>query len=166
MKLHDLKPPKGSTKPRRRVGRGIAGKGGKTASRGMKGQRARGTVPVGFEGGQMPLARRVPKLKGFTNPNRVEFAVVNVDWLVGDPSGTPVRGPGTYRVGGEVAVRQQLSLSLRVGDGEPAHFDSGLVEGGGEFPRIDILISVNGQYCFDRVIDLHALPREPPREPF
>jgi len=100
------------------------------------------------------------------DPLFAEFAVVNVDWLVGDPSGTPVRGPGTYRVGGEVAVRQQLSLSLRVGDGELAHFDSGLVEGGGEFPRIDILISVNGQYCFDRVIDLHALAREPPREPF
>jgi large subunit ribosomal protein L15 len=81
VKIHDLKPPKGSTKPRRRVGRGIAGKGGKTAGRGMKGQRARGTVPVGFEGGQMPLARRVPKLKGFKNPFRVEYAVVNLDTL-------------------------------------------------------------------------------------
>jgi large subunit ribosomal protein L15 len=81
MKIHDLKPPAGSTKPRRRVGRGIAGKGGKTAGRGMKGQRARGTVPVGFEGGQMPLARRVPKLKGFKNPFRVEYAVVNLDVL-------------------------------------------------------------------------------------
>jgi len=81
MKLHDLKPPKGSTKPRRRVGRGIAGKGGKTAGRGMKGQGARGQVPVGFEGGQMPLARRVPKLKGFKNPFRVEYAVVNLDTL-------------------------------------------------------------------------------------
>src|SRR6266568_5152687 len=65
MRIHDLKAPPGSTKPRRRVGRGIAGKGGKTAGRGMKGQGARDTVPVGFEGGQMPLARRVPKLKGF-----------------------------------------------------------------------------------------------------
>jgi large subunit ribosomal protein L15 len=81
MKVHDLKPPKGSTKPRRRVGRGIAGKGGKTAGRGMKGQNARGTVPVGFEGGQMPLARRVPKLKGFKNPFRVEYAVVNLDTI-------------------------------------------------------------------------------------
>jgi large subunit ribosomal protein L15 len=81
MKVHDLKPPKGSTKQRRRVGRGIAGKGGKTAGRGMKGQGARGNVPVGFEGGQMPLARRVPKLKGFKNPFRVEYAVVNLDTL-------------------------------------------------------------------------------------
>jgi len=81
MKAHDLKPPKGSTRPRRRVGRGIAGKGGKTAGRGMKGQGARGSVPVGFEGGQMPLARRVPKLKGFKNPFRVEYAVVNLDTL-------------------------------------------------------------------------------------
>jgi len=81
MKVHDLKPPKGSTRPRRRVGRGIAGKGGKTAGRGMKGQGARGSVPVGFEGGQMPLARRVPKLKGFKNPFRVEYAVVNLDTL-------------------------------------------------------------------------------------
>jgi len=81
MKAHDLKPPKGSTRPRRPVGRGIAGKGGKTAGRGMKGQGARGSVPVGFEGGQMPLARRVPKLKGFKNPFRVEYAVVNLDTL-------------------------------------------------------------------------------------
>jgi large subunit ribosomal protein L15 len=81
MKPHDLKPPAGSKRPRRRVGRGIAGKGGKTAGRGMKGQGARGTIPAGFEGGQMPLARRVPKLKGFKNPFRVEYAVVNLDAL-------------------------------------------------------------------------------------
>jgi large subunit ribosomal protein L15 len=81
MKIHDLKPPAGSTKPRRRVGRGIGGKGGKTAGRGMKGQGARDTVPPGFEGGQMPLIRRVPKLKGFKNPFRVEYAVVNLDTL-------------------------------------------------------------------------------------
>ena len=81
MKVHDLKPPSGSARPRRRVGRGIAGKGGKTAGRGMKGQGARDTVPPGFEGGQMPLARRVPKLKGFKNPFRVEYAVVNLDTL-------------------------------------------------------------------------------------
>jgi large subunit ribosomal protein L15 len=81
MKAHDLKPPVGSTRPRRRVGRGIGGKGGKTAGRGMKGQGARDTVPPGFEGGQMPLIRRVPKLKGFKNPFRVEYAVVNLDTL-------------------------------------------------------------------------------------
>ena len=81
MKIHDLKPPPGSARPRRRVGRGIAGKGGKTGGRGMKGQGARGSVPPGFEGGQTPLSLRIPKLKGFKNPFRVEYAVVNLDTL-------------------------------------------------------------------------------------
>src|SRR5215218_2970251 len=81
MKVHDLKPAPGSTRERKRVGRGIGGKGGKTAGRGTKGQGARGSVPPGFEGGQMPLIRRVPKLKGFKNPFRVEYAVVNLDTL-------------------------------------------------------------------------------------
>src|SRR2546430_7065633 len=61
-----------------------------------------------------------------------------------------------FRSGGEVAVRQQLSLSLRVGDGEPAHFDSGLAEGGGEFPRIDILISVNRDRKSTRLNSSHS----------
>ena len=81
MKVHDLQPPAGSTHPRRRVGRGIAGKGGKTAGRGTKGQHARNTVKPGFEGGQLPLAQRIPKLKGFHNPFRVAYAVVNLDTL-------------------------------------------------------------------------------------
>lgn len=80
-KIHDLKPPAGSHKARRRVARGIGGKGGKTAGRGMKGQSARGTVPAGFEGGQMPLHMRVPKLRGFNNPFRVEYQGVNLDTL-------------------------------------------------------------------------------------
>jgi large subunit ribosomal protein L15 len=82
MKLHDLVPPEGSTKPRRRVGRGIGGKGGKTAGRGTKGQKARGYVPAGFEGGQLPLMQRIPKLRGFKNPFRVEYTPVNLDALV------------------------------------------------------------------------------------
>ena len=81
MKVHDLKPAPGSTRERRRVGRGIGGKGGKTAGRGTKGQGARGSVKPGFEGGQMPLSRRVPKLKGFRNPFRVEYGVVNLDTI-------------------------------------------------------------------------------------
>ena len=81
MKAHDLKPAEGSTKARKRVGRGIGGKGGKTAGRGTKGQRARNTVPAGFEGGQMPLHMRVPKLKGFNNPFRVEYQAINLDTL-------------------------------------------------------------------------------------
>ena len=81
MKIHDLKPADGSTRNRKRVGRGIAGKGGKTAGRGTKGQRARDTIPAGFEGGQMPLHMRVPKLKGFNNPFRVEYQAINLDTI-------------------------------------------------------------------------------------
>jgi len=81
MKLHHLKPAEGAKKDRKRVGRGRAGAGGKTAGRGTKGWGARHNPKPGFEGGQMPLQRRVPKLKGFTNPNRVEYAVVNVEQL-------------------------------------------------------------------------------------
>ena len=81
MKVHDLKPAPGSNKAKRRVGRGIGGKGGKTAGRGTKGQKARDTVPMNFEGGQMPLHMRVPKLKGFKNPFRTEYQVVNLDKL-------------------------------------------------------------------------------------
>jgi large subunit ribosomal protein L15 len=81
MKVHELRPPAGSTRPRRRVGRGIAGKGGKTAGRGTKGQAARGQIPAGFEGGQLPLMQRIPKLRGFKNPFRVEYTPVNVGAL-------------------------------------------------------------------------------------
>jgi large subunit ribosomal protein L15 len=81
MKIHDLKPAPGSNTRKRRVARGIAGKGGKTAGRGTKGQHARNTVKVGFEGGQLPIQQRVPKLKGFTNPFRVEYGVINLDTL-------------------------------------------------------------------------------------
>src|ERR1700729_4341364 len=78
MKVHELRPPAGSTRPRRRVGRGIAGKGGKTAGRGTKGQAARSKIPAGFEGGQLPLMQRIPKLRGFKNPFRVEYTPVNL----------------------------------------------------------------------------------------
>ena len=81
MKLHEISGPRGSRKARHRVGRGIAGKGGKTAGRGMKGQHARDTVPAGFEGGQLPLMQRIPKLRGFKNPFRVEYTPVNLDAL-------------------------------------------------------------------------------------
>ena len=83
MKLHDLRPAEGSTKKRRRVGRGISAGQGKTAGRGTKGQRARtgrGIKPY-FEGGQLPLVRRLPHTRGFTNIHRVEYAVVNLDAL-------------------------------------------------------------------------------------
>ena len=98
MKLHDLTPPAGSNTAKRRVGRGIAGRRGKTAGRGMKGQKARGQVPANFEGGQMPLHMRVPKLKGFKNPFRVEYQAVNLDTIDAtgldrvDPAGLHARG--------------------------------------------------------------------------
>jgi large subunit ribosomal protein L15 len=81
VKLHDLKPPAGSTHRKRVVGRGIAGKGGKTAGRGTKGQKARRQIRVGFEGGQLPLLARIPQLKGFTNPFRVAYTPVNLDQI-------------------------------------------------------------------------------------
>ena len=79
MKVHDLTPPTGSRKRAKRVARGIGGRGGKTAGRGMKGQKARSKIRVGFEGGQMPYHQRIPKLKGFKNPFRVEYQAVNLD---------------------------------------------------------------------------------------
>lgn len=81
MKVHDLKPPAGSRKRAQRVGRGVGGRRGKTAGRGHKGQKARSKVRVGFEGGQMPLIRRVPKLRGFRNPFRVEYQAINLDTI-------------------------------------------------------------------------------------
>ncbi|MGH9227541.1 MAG: 50S ribosomal protein L15 [Acidimicrobiales bacterium] len=83
IKVHHLKPAPGSTKSRKRVGRGIGGRGGKTAGRGTKGLKARNTVPTNFEGGQMPLHMRVPKLKGFNNPFRVEYQAINLDTIEG-----------------------------------------------------------------------------------
>ena len=104
MKLHDLKPAPGSKRPKRRVGRGIGGKGGKTAGRGSKGQGARGTVSPRFEGGQTPLHRRTPKSKGFTNPFRVEYHVVNLETLELFDAGAEIT-PDTLRAHGLVAKR-------------------------------------------------------------
>jgi len=83
MRVDELAPSPGSTKRRKRVARGIGGKGGKTAGAGTKGQKARGRGKVarGFEGGQMPLKQRVPKLKGFNNPFRIEYQAVNLHTL-------------------------------------------------------------------------------------
>ena len=82
LKPHDLQPAPGSKKRPKRVGRGIAGKGGKTAGRATKGTKARSKVPVWYEGGQLPLQRRLPKMKGFTNPFRVEYQPINLDTIV------------------------------------------------------------------------------------
>jgi large subunit ribosomal protein L15 len=92
LKVHHLRPAPGSRAAKTRVGRGEASKG-KTAGRGTKGTGARKNVPAGFEGGQMPLQMRVPKLKGFKNRARVEYQVVNLDRL-----------SALYPEGGEVTV--------------------------------------------------------------
>ncbi len=83
MKLHDLRPDPGAKKKRKRVGRGTGSGRGKTAGRGTKGQNARsgGGVRPGFEGGQLPLIKRLPKLKGFKNPFKVHYVPVNLDRL-------------------------------------------------------------------------------------
>jgi large subunit ribosomal protein L15 len=120
MKVHDLHPAPGSSRPRRRVGRGIAGKGGKTAGRGTKGQGARGNIKPGFEGGQLPLKQRIPKLKGFKNPFRVEYTVVNLDAL--ESFDGEVVNPETLRAVGlvhkhglvKVLGRGELTRALEV----------------------------------------------------
>jgi len=83
MKLHDLKPAKGSKKEKNRVGRGDSSGSGKTAGRGTKGQKSRtgGNIPPYFEGGQLPLVRRLPQIRGFTNIFKTQFATVNLDRL-------------------------------------------------------------------------------------
>jgi len=80
LKLHHLRPAPGAKKTKTRKGRGEASKG-KTAGRGGKGTRARNTVRIGFEGGQLPLVMRLPKLRGFKNPERVEYQAVNVSTI-------------------------------------------------------------------------------------
>jgi large subunit ribosomal protein L15 len=100
VKIHDLQPAPGSNRARKRVGRGIGGKGGKTAGKGTKGQKARGTIPARFEGGQLPLVQRIPKRRGFTNPFRVEYGVINLDTLE-EAEGTEIT-PDTLRAGGLV----------------------------------------------------------------
>lgn len=109
MKLHDLRPPEGSRRAKRRVGRGIGGRGGKTAGRGMKGQKARGKVAVKFEGGQTPLVRRVPKRKGFRNPFRVAYEPVNLDVLETFAAGAEVT-PDALRARGLVAKRGHVKI--------------------------------------------------------
>ncbi|MEW6058972.1 MAG: 50S ribosomal protein L15 [Actinomycetota bacterium] len=100
MKPHHLRPAEGARKSKKRVGRGRAGVRGKTAGRGTKGYLAKHNPKLGFEGGQMPLQRRVPKLKGFKNINRVEYAVVNVEKL------------GQVFEGGEVDPEAMLAHGL------------------------------------------------------
>ena len=113
--VHDLRPAPGARTAKRRVGRGEAGKRGKTAGRGTKGTKARGQVPRWFEGGQMPLHMRVPKRKGFTSPNRVERQAVNVGDLARlFPDGGAV-GPTQMAAAGAVRPRRPVAV---LGTGE------------------------------------------------
>jgi large subunit ribosomal protein L15 len=114
MKLHHLRPAEGSKKRKIRVGRGEGGRRGKTAGRGTKGLKARSKVRRGFEGGQMPLQRRMPKLRGFRNPNRVEYTVINVERLNEFDAGTTVTADD-LRAGGLVKHRGKVKV---LGEGE------------------------------------------------
>jgi large subunit ribosomal protein L15 len=114
MKLHHLKPAPGSKSRKIRVGRGEGGRRGKTAGRGTKGQKARSKVRQGFEGGQTPLQRQLPKLKGFKNPNRDPFVVVNVERLDQFEAGTTV-SPDEMRAIGLVKQRGRIKV---LGEGE------------------------------------------------
>ncbi|MGA7270811.1 MAG: 50S ribosomal protein L15 [Acidimicrobiia bacterium] len=109
LKLHHLQPPPGSKKDKVRVGRGESGKRGKTAGRGTKGLKARGSMRPGFEGGQTPLSMRIPKLPGFTNHNKEYFAIVNLVTLNQFDSGSEItpevlRDEGLIRHRGRVKV--------------------------------------------------------------
>ena len=117
IKVHDLKPAEGSTHRRMRVGRGIAGKGGKTAGRGTKGQKARRNIKPGLEGGQTPLYRRLPKLRGFNNPFRVEYVALNLDVIqtfAEENAGQPIT-PDTLRA---VSAIPKKGLVKVLGRGE------------------------------------------------
>ena len=124
MKIHHLKPAPGAHKAKTRKGRGEAAGKGKTAGRGTKGSGARRTVPAGFEGGQMPLQRRLPKLPGFTSRNRVEYDTVNVGRIDGAfddgaevtpeslrEKGLVRRGNGPVKILGDGELTKKLTVS-------------------------------------------------------
>ncbi|MBM2809368.1 MAG: ribosomal protein [Chloroflexi bacterium] len=124
MKIHELAPPKGARTDRRRVGRGMGSGRGKTSGKGVKGQKARagGGVPPYFEGGQLPLVRKLPYRRGFKNPFRVAYEVVNLDELdlladVVEVTPTVMRAAGLVRRGKDpvkVLARGSLSRALNV----------------------------------------------------
>jgi len=131
LKVHHLRPVPGSNTAKTRVGRGEGSKG-KTAGRGTKGTKARNTVRVGFEGGQMPLHMRTPKLRGFKNPFRVEYQVVNLEKLAelypqgGDVTVSDLVAKGAVRKnekvkvlgGGDIAVKLTVSVDKVSGSAE------------------------------------------------
>ncbi|MGQ0480182.1 MAG: 50S ribosomal protein L15 [Pseudonocardia sp.] len=115
IKIHHLRPAPGSKTAKQRVGRGEGGKGGKTAGRGTKGTKARKTVPATFEGGQMPIHMRLPKLKGFRNRFRTEYQVVNIGDLARlFPDGGTI-GPDELVSAGAVRKNELVKV---LGDGD------------------------------------------------
>lgn len=114
MKPHELKSPPGARSTRKRVGRGEGSGRGKTAGRGTKGTKARGKVKTFFEGGQMPLTRRVPKLKGFTPPSRRIYGVINLSDLA-VVEGNDI-GPDELRAAGLLKKRDRLIKVLGAGE--------------------------------------------------
>jgi large subunit ribosomal protein L15 len=117
MRLHDVRPQKGSKKRPRRLGRGISAGQGASAGKGMRGQKARsggGTRP-GFEGGQQPLYRRIPKLKGFPLVNRKVYTTINVEKLASLPANSQVNLTSLKEAGIIAAVKGPLKI---LGDGE------------------------------------------------
>jgi len=117
MKLHDLQPIPGSTKNRKRVGRGPSSGHGKTAGRGVKGQKSRsgGGKPPYFEGGQLPLVRRLPVKRGFVNIHRVEYMPINLERLEVFAAGTEVTPEALVEAGLLKSVRQPVVI---LGQGE------------------------------------------------
>ncbi|KRM23317.1 50S ribosomal protein L15 [Latilactobacillus graminis] len=114
MKLHEMKPNEGARDVRKRVGRGTSSGTGKTAGRGQKGQKARSKVRLGFEGGQMPLFRRMPK-RGFKNINRKEYAVVNLNDLNRFEDGAEITATVLIEAG---VVKNELSGVKLLANGE------------------------------------------------
>jgi large subunit ribosomal protein L15 len=149
MKIHDLKPAEGSNRRRKRVGRGTAGKGGKTAGRGTKGQKARDTIPASFEGGQLPLSMRIPKKRGFNNPFRVEYQAVNLDTI--ESSGLDEITPETLRAAGlvskgaliKVLGRGELTRSVTVRvHAASASAEAAITGAGGTLERLPLPFKV------------------------
>jgi large subunit ribosomal protein L15 len=129
LKVHHLRPAPGAHTRKARVGRGEGSKG-KSAGRGTKGSKARTQVPASFEGGQMPLHMRVPKLKGFRNPFRVEYQIVNLDRLAalypdgGEVTVDDLAAKGAVRKGRPVKVLGTGSISVAVQVSAHAFSDS------------------------------------------
>ena len=153
MKIHDLKPAEGSRKDGKRKGRGIGGKGGKTAGRGTKGQKARNTVRVGFEGGQQPLQQRLPKLRGFNNPFRIEYQAINLDVIAdfveatGSNEITPEALFDKSLVGKgnlvKVLGRGELSTAVTVkAHAFSASAEAAITAAGGSIEKLDLPFSV------------------------